>query len=391
MDVNVTLDAFARTGEQVTPADLQVDRHVLAVHDRVDGALVGVDAVVDPLLRIELEAENVAEVVRSGMDITTTEYGSDVPGHDCMLARDRPSQCPDVRHEAARRRTPRDRIRRRGDPRPACVRSHAGGLGAHRRDRLGAVHHPRHVPHAGARSSPGNRARSPQATAPATGTGSIWWAPRALAWWIGVLFMIGSTCFALGALPGYLDAVGVDADNLTFFVGSLFFTSAALLQYVEVVRTPETFGLPASGARRTALWQPHRIDWWAIDRAAGRHVVLQPQHRFRVLRRARHRAVQPVDLAPDALGSICFLVASGLAWAEVAHGLFRRAVDCRAGSRFLNLMGSVAFGVSAVAAQLTPDSGEPRNVELVNLGTFVGALCFLVGAALLLPEHAQTE
>ena len=54
-------------------------------------------------------------------------------------------------------------------------------------------------------------------------------------------------------------------------------------------------------------------------------------------------------------------------------------------------MGSVAFGVSAVASYLTPDSGEPRNVELVNLGTFVGALCFLVGAALLLPERAQAE
>ena len=52
---------------------------------------------------------------------------------------------------------------------------------------------------------------------------------------------------------------------------------------------------------------------------------------------------------------------------------------------------AVAFGVSAVASHLTPDSGEPRNVELVNLGTFVGALCFLVGAALLLPERAQTE
>ena len=77
VDVDVTLDAFARTGEQVTPADLQVDRHVLAVHDRVDGALVGVDAVVDPLLRIEFEAENVAEVVRSGAHVTTTEYGSE--------------------------------------------------------------------------------------------------------------------------------------------------------------------------------------------------------------------------------------------------------------------------------------------------------------------------
>jgi hypothetical protein len=32
-------------------------------------------------------------------------------------------------------------------------------------------------------------------------------------------------------------------------------------------------------------------------------------------------------------------------------------------------------------------SGQLRNVELVNLGTFLGALGFLVGAFLLLPER----
>ena len=50
---------------------------------------------------------------------------------------------------------------------------------------------------------------------------------------IGILFMIGSACFALGALPGYLDAVGVTADGVTFFVGSLFFTSAGLGQFLQ--------------------------------------------------------------------------------------------------------------------------------------------------------------
>jgi hypothetical protein len=225
----------------------------------------------------------------------------------------------------------------------------------------------------------------------AAGAASIWWAPRALAWWIGVLFMIGSTCFALGALPGYLDAVGVDTDNLTYFVGSLFFTSAALLQYVEVVRTPETFGLPGSGARRTVLWQPHRIDWWAAIVQLVGTLYFNISTGFAFFAALDTAQSNRLIWRPDALGSICFLVASGLAWAEVAHGLFRRARGLSGWIAFLNLMGSVAFGVSAVASYLTPDSGEPRNVELVNLGTFVGALCFLLGAALLLPERAHTE
>jgi hypothetical protein len=36
-----------------------------------------------------------------------------------------------------------------------------------------------------------------------------------------------------------------------------------------------------------------------------------------------------------------------------------------------------------------PDRGQPRNVELANLGTFFGALGFLVGALLLLPERTD--
>ena len=38
--------------------------------------------------------------------------------------------------------------------------------------------------------------------------GSTWWAPKARPWWIGVLFAVGSILFALGALPGYVNAVG---------------------------------------------------------------------------------------------------------------------------------------------------------------------------------------
>ena len=54
-----------------------------------------------------------------------------------------------------------------------------------------------------------------------------------------------------------------------------------------------------------------------------------------------------------------------------------------------NLVGSVAFGVSAVAGYISPATGQSRNAERSNLGTFTGAVCFLVGALLLMPE--QTE
>ena len=53
----------------------------------------------------------------------------------------------------------------------------------------------------------------------------------------------------------------------------------------------------------------------------------------------------------------------------------------------LNLIGSVAFGVSAVAGYINPATGQLRNAERSNLGTLIGALCFLAGALLLLPER----
>ena len=92
---------------------------------------------------------------------------------------------------------------------------------------------------------------------------------------------------------------------------------------------------------------------------------------------------------PDALGSIAFLVASGLAWIdarrEVVEGQPRPRVWWIGAA---NLLGSVAFGVSAVAAYVVPATGDVWNAELSNLGTLVGAICFLIGAILLLPPRA---
>ncbi len=89
---------------------------------------------------------------------------------------------------------------------------------------------------------------------------------------------------------------------------------------------------------------------------------------------------------PDTIGSICFLVASYLAWAEVCHSAGRlRLRDVSWWIVVLNLLGSVFFGVSAVGAY-TLGSGELVNEWLDNAGTVAGGVCFFVAAAMLIPE-----
>ena len=93
---------------------------------------------------------------------------------------------------------------------------------------------------------------------------------------------------------------------------------------------------------------------------------------------------------PDAFGSICFLVSSGLAWYEVCHGwLGWRPRSWGWWITLLNLLGSIAFGVSAVAGYISPATGSLHNAQRANRGTLVGAVFFLVGAILLLPERTE--
>jgi hypothetical protein len=225
-----------------------------------------------------------------------------------------------------------------------------------------------------------------------THRGSTWWAPGAIGWWIGVLFAVGSVCFALGALPGYSTAVGLTADGTTFFVGSLFFTSAGLLQYLEVANTRD--GPPGTRAPqrwRMVTWEPDRIDWCAASvQLLG--TLFFNVSTFAALRASTVQEMNRRVWTPDALGSVCFLVASWLAWCEVNHG--RWSWPPRGSGWWIagvNLAGSVAFGISAIASYVVPTTQQVRNEALMNLGTFIGAIGFLIGAALLLPERTSTD
>jgi hypothetical protein len=223
----------------------------------------------------------------------------------------------------------------------------------------------------------------------ASGGGSTWWAPRSRGWWIAVLFAVGSLLFAVGSVPGYVSAVGARWDSVTYFIGSLFFTSAAFLTYREAVdAAPGAQDNP--GRRRFFAYQPRRIDWWATAVQLAGTLYFNVSTGVAMGANLTAQAAHQHVWRPDAVGSVCFLVASALAWYEVCHGW--AAWRPRSWSwwiTLLNLLGSIAFGVSAAAGYISPVTGDIRNAERANLGTLVGAVCFLVGAVLLLPERTE--
>jgi hypothetical protein len=54
----------------------------------------------------------------------------------------------------------------------------------------------------------------------------------------------------------------------------------------------------------------------------------------------------------------------------------------------VNLAGCVLFGVSAIASYIVPTTGTVLDLAAVNWGTALGALCFLVGALMLMPRKS---
>lgn len=90
---------------------------------------------------------------------------------------------------------------------------------------------------------------------------------------------------------------------------------------------------------------------------------------------------------PDIIGSICFLVASWLAVLECCHGMaFWKIQGLAWWIVMINMLGSIAFGISGVCSVVLPRTQELLNPQGTNLSILVGALCFFFGAYLLLPE-----
>ncbi|MSO41945.1 MAG: hypothetical protein EXQ70_08685 [Solirubrobacterales bacterium] len=177
---------------------------------------------------------------------------------------------------------------------------------------------------------------------------------------IAGLFMIGSACFAVASLPG-ASSVTPEVVGVTYFVGSLFFTTAALEQ-LRTVERHNRLDLSASMIQfaGTLLFNVNTFDGMLDGLSAHQEDLLV--------------------LVPDAIGCACFLAASGIALAGVLRApLFAPA---RRIAR-LNMIGSLAFGAAALAAWVIPDTDSFVDASLATSGTLVGGICFFYGAFIL--------
>lgn len=186
-------------------------------------------------------------------------------------------------------------------------------------------------------------------------------------------FAIGSVFFAIGAVPFYADAVGEIITNLTFVIGAIFFTLAALIQLLLSGRRP-----PRRGSTRA-----DRSDWWAAAVQFAGTLFFNLSTTAALITAVDTDARIGSGWRPDAFGSICFLVASALAVVATTDrdGLWdpkARTWRCT----WLNMAGSVFFGLSAIGAYVLPSTADLVSQFWANAGTFLGAICFLVAALL---------
>lgn len=184
-------------------------------------------------------------------------------------------------------------------------------------------------------------------------------------------FIVGSALFIVGAVPAYSAAVGPIVDNVTFFVGSLFFTLAAVIQ----------LGLTGRRPPRAATNRPDRFDWWAAAIQFAGTVFFNLSTATALL--ASLAGSDRTGWRPDAYGSVCFLIAGVLA---VVATIGRDALwDPHARTWHgtgLNLLGSIAFAIAAVGAYVLPETGQLFLPNWATVGTIAGGVCFLVAAVL---------
>jgi len=185
---------------------------------------------------------------------------------------------------------------------------------------------------------------------------------------MALAFAVGSTCFLIGPLPGYAQLVGAKADAVTFFVGSIFFTTGGALQSVlafDERREP--------GAGRAA-WLG------AVIQSVG--TVLFNVSTFHAVDTAFSNAsYDRLVWRPDAFGSICFLVSGAILYRASDR---RGWLPVRGGPLWwepaVNLLGCVFFGISAVAGYVVPSQGSVIDLAASNWNTSLGAACFLACA-----------
>jgi hypothetical protein len=218
--------------------------------------------------------------------------------------------------------------------------------------------------------------------------------PAALNATIAWLFIVGSACFILGSVPAYVNSVGGTADGVTYFVGSIFFTSASFAQLVQS-QSPAMTGVDEVGQHTRApltfwRWLPHDRNWLAAITQFPGTLFFNISTLAALAHNLTAREEDQRVWRPDFYGSTLFLVASAFGILAIGGGflgLRLRSMSWRIA--WLNMIGSILFMASALASFILPSTGELISDPVSIAGTLFGGVCFLLGAAVMFPAWTQ--
>ncbi len=199
-------------------------------------------------------------------------------------------------------------------------------------------------------------------------------------------FATGSALFGLGALVAIVApdwSAGSVVANACYSTGAVFFTIGGYTQWrLAVIHAPREREL------QRVLFDLRNPDWIASA------VQFVGTVTFNVMTLAAlassittwtRTEEQDWVWGPDMFGSVMFLVASAVAFVPLSRARRHSHVPERSWVIvWANMFGSVMFGASAVADYYLT-SAEVLNVPIMNWGTFLGAIGFYVGAALMWP------
>lgn len=226
------------------------------------------------------------------------------------------------------------------------------------------------------------------------------WMPQQLNWWIGNIFAVGSLLFAVASVlslspelaeAGPFDTAGI---NSIFFVGSIPFTIAAYLQLFQAANAGDFLPSDCTAPQRSNLlgWRPHDAGWLSCALQFIGTILFNFNTFDAMIPSLTWFEEDLVVWAPNIIGSILFLASGYLAFIETCHAHWAwKPQNISWWVVFANLLGCVGFMVSAMFAIVLPGAPNTEAITVSILFTLLGAIGFLVGSLLMLPETASAK
>ena len=220
--------------------------------------------------------------------------------------------------------------------------------------------------------------------------------PGCLNWWIGAVFAVGASLFAFASLLILLPqlanflTLSPKAINGIYFAGSIPFTTAAFLQLYQAAMADPLPGTDAEHhSTRPLVWRPGDIGWLSCALQFLGTLLFNVNTFDAMIPSISWWEQDFLVWIPNLIGSILFLSSGYLAFAEVCHAMWAwKPNSISWWVVTINLLGCLGFMASALLSFVTPGEGSSTALMLAVALTLQGAICFFIGAVLMMPETA---